>query len=232
MNAERYARQADIVPHETMHNLSVGIAGCGAIGRQLALQLAAMGIRSLLLADFDRVETVNLGPQGWREDDLHQYKVDALRRQLDEINSEMEIGVIRGRFPTTPPDRSIDTLFLAVDSIDARRELVDVYGPREEMSLIVDGRMAGETIRVLTINLEDDSTSGLAAYRNTLFTADQAHRGQCTSRSTIYAASIAAGLMINQFTAFLRQRPTVQDTTLALASLDLVTTGWLGAVNA
>ncbi len=226
--SDRYARQSGLVPRDILQNRTIGIAGCGAVGRQLALQLASMGASSLFLADFDRVETVNLGPQGWREEDVGQYKVDALCRQLDEINAQLEIGVTRGRFPTCPTHATIDVLFLAVDAIETRRELYNAYLQRGAMRLIVDGRMAGETIRVLTVNLEEDSTKSCEAYERTLFTAAQAHHGQCTSRSTIYLANIAAGLMISQFVSFMRHRPMAQDLTLGLGSLDLTST-WAGA---
>ena len=41
---ERYSRQQDIVPEERMAECKVTIVGVGAIGRQVALQLAAMGV--------------------------------------------------------------------------------------------------------------------------------------------------------------------------------------------
>ena len=55
-----------------------------------------------------------------------------------------------------------------------------------------DGRMRGEVIRILTVA---DAPSR-AHYPTTLFAQQEAQVGTCTSRSTIYAASIAAGLMV------------------------------------
>ena len=50
----------------------------------------------------------------------------------------------------------------------------------------------------------------------TLFPQAEATRGSCTSRSTIYAASIAAGLMVHQFTRWLRGLPADNDTLINL----------------
>lgn len=50
----------------------------------------------------------------------------------------------------------------------------------------------------------------------TLFAQSEAQRGSCTSRSTIYAAGIAAGLMIHQLARWLRNLPTDFDTTVNL----------------
>jgi len=43
MDQERYSRQADIVPMEVLEECKITVIGVGAIGRQVALQLTAMG---------------------------------------------------------------------------------------------------------------------------------------------------------------------------------------------
>jgi sulfur carrier protein ThiS adenylyltransferase len=53
-------------------------------------------------------------------------------------------------------------------------------------------------------------------YPRTLFTAEEAHVGSCTARSTIYTASIAAGLMVHQFAKWMRGVPVDADLTLNL----------------
>jgi len=70
-----------------------------------------------------------------------------------------------------------------------------------------DGRMLGEVIRVLVA--ADLNTRRY--YSGTLFPESQAQAGSCTSRSTLYAASIAAGVMIHQFTRWLRSIPVDRD---------------------
>jgi hypothetical protein len=81
----------------------------------------------------------------------------------------------------------------------------------------VDGRMLGETIRVLSAADE----TARRHYATTLFRQSEAQVGQCASRSTIYAASIAAGLMVHQFSRWLRDLPLDPDTTLDLLAGDL-----------
>ena len=72
--------------------------------------------------------------------------------------------------------------------------------------------MRGEVLRILTAV---DSKSR-DHYDTTLFTQAEAQTGACTSRSTIYTASIAAGLMLHQFTRWLRGISTDFDMTLNL----------------
>lgn len=72
--------------------------------------------------------------------------------------------------------------------------------------------MLGEVIRVLAVA----DGLGRARYADTLFPQADAQRGTCTSRSTIYAANIAAGMMTHQFTRSLRGIPVDPDTTFNL----------------
>jgi sulfur carrier protein ThiS adenylyltransferase len=77
--------------------------------------------------------------------------------------------------------------------------------------------MLSEVIRVLAA----DERVGREHYETTLFAQPEAQAGRCTARSTIYAANIAAGLMIHQFTRWLRGLPIDQDMSLNLLSSEL-----------
>jgi sulfur carrier protein ThiS adenylyltransferase len=102
-----------------------------------------------------------------------------------------------------------------VDRISTRRLLWEAL--RDRAALLVDGRMSGEVIRVLA------SAAPLvdAHYATTLFEQADAYAGACTARSTIYAASIAAGLMVGQFAKWLRGLPVDADVTLNLLATEL-----------
>ena len=73
----RFERQAEFVPQERLRDLTATIIGVGAVGRQVALQLAAIGVRRLRLIDFDTVELTNVTTQGYFTDDVGLPKVEA-----------------------------------------------------------------------------------------------------------------------------------------------------------
>jgi sulfur carrier protein ThiS adenylyltransferase len=77
--------------------------------------------------------------------------------------------------------------------------------------------MHGEVIRVLTATEETQRQH----YATTLFHQSEAQVGRCTARSTIYTASIAAGLMLHQFTRWLRGIQVEADLTLNLLASEL-----------
>jgi hypothetical protein len=210
---ERYSRQQDIVPPERIAACQATVIGVGAVGRQVALQLTALGIPYLQLVDFDVVETSNLASQGYLEEDLGQLKVEATAALCKRVNSGAKIIPVAERFR-----RSLEignAVFVCVDKIDVRRLIWEAV--KNTASFYVDGRMSAEVLRILTAC---DSPSH-RHYPTTLFRSEEAFVGACTAKTTIYCANIAAGLMIAQFTKYLRQLPIEPDLQLNLLASEL-----------
>ncbi len=207
---ERYSRQRDIVPPERLAACKATVVGIGAIGRQVALQLTAMGIPWLQLIDFDVVEESNLASQGYLEADLGKLKVQATADLCKQINSRLEVQILPQRFRRSQEIGNV--LFCCVDKIDTRRLIWEAV--KHKVEFFVDGRMSAEVLRIITTC---DSASR-QHYPTTLFTSEEAYTGPCTAKSTIYCANVAAGLMVGQFTKWLREmlvEPDVQVNLLA-----------------
>jgi sulfur carrier protein ThiS adenylyltransferase len=216
--ADRDMRQRDLVPPEPLARSDCTVIGVGAIGRQLSLQLAAIGVPSLQLIDFDTVESVNLASQGYLHDDLGRSKVNATGDLCHQMNPMLEVVEINGRYRRSQQGIG-NTVFCCVDSIETRGLIWNSV--RDRVHFFCDGRMSGEVIRVLTVAGEH----GRDHYPTTLFNPGEAFRGACTARSTIYTANIAAGLMVQQFTRWLRRLPTDNDLQFNLLSSELSVVG-------
>jgi len=80
-----------------------------------------------------------------------------------------------------------------------------------------DGRMSAEVLRVLTAC----DAESRRHYPTTLFRTEEAFVGPCTAKTTIYCANIAAGLMVAQFTKYLRQLPVEADVQMNLLASEL-----------
>jgi ThiF family protein len=216
-SSERFSRQADVVPRARLLACTATVVGTGAIGRQVALQLSAMGVARLQLVDFDRVEASNLASQGYRERDLGQLKVSATADACQALNSELALTPVPRRFR-----RSLEVgnaLFCCVDRIDTRRLLWEAVESRTDF--FSDGRMSAEVVRVVTAC---DRPSRVH-YPRTLFASEDAHTGACTAKSTIFTANITAGLMVEQFSRWLRNLPIDPDLQLNLLSSELTVSG-------
>jgi molybdopterin-synthase adenylyltransferase len=84
---------------------------------------------------------------------------------------------------------------------------------------------AGAGGGIVSGNLTAASLAGYEHYGGTLFPQAEAQAGSCTSRSTIYCASIAAGLMLHQFTRWLRDVPVDTDLSINLLASELNVAG-------
>lgn len=73
----------------------VAVAGLGGLGSQIAIMLARSGVGHLLLVDFDQVDVTNLNRQAYRIPHLGQYKTDAIRSILAEINPYLDVQTCR-----------------------------------------------------------------------------------------------------------------------------------------
>ena len=210
---ERYSRQRDIVPPDRLGECKATVVGVGAIGRQVALQLAAMGIDWLQLIDFDVVESSNLASQGYLENDLNRPKVQTTADMCQQINHKLEVHQVNDRFRRSMEIGNI--LFCCVDSITTRRLIWSAT--KDAMHVFIDARMSAEVLRIITAC----DLASREHYPQTLFAADEAYVGPCTAKTTIYCASLAAGLMLAQFTKYLRHLPPDTDIQLNLLTCEL-----------
>ena len=214
----RDLRQRDLVPPARLAQCHAVVIGVGAVGRQVALQLAAVGVPQMTLIDPDTVAIENLAPQGFWESDLGRTKVEAVAEIAKRQFSEIQITCVPERFRASAvrmwsTNREI-AVFCAVDDIETRKLIWQAV--QEVAGFFVDGRMAAEVIRVLA--------SGRPAvdqlYPKTLFPAREAFQGSCTAKSTIYVASLGAALMVGQLARWLRGWPVVPDQMLNLVAAE------------
>jgi molybdopterin-synthase adenylyltransferase len=214
---DRFERQRDLVPAERLAQLTATVIGVGAIGRQVAMQLAAIGVRHLQLIDFDWVESTNVTTQSYLAGDVGRLKVDATYQAVLAIDPGIDVEVFCDRFRAKHAVG--EAVFCSVDSIGSRAAIWRSVEHR--CRFWADGRMLGEVIRVL-VAADMQSRHHFAS---TLFSPAEAQTGRCTSHSTAYTAAIGAGLMIHQFSRWLRGTAVDADSTLNLLAGELIQVG-------
>ena len=178
---DRFERQRDLVPRSRLQESTATVIGVGAIGRQVALQLAAIGAPRIQLIAFDVVDQTNVTTQGYLLDDDGEPKVVATAAAIRRLDASIDVTPVEDRFRAKLDIGA--AVFCCVDSISARAAIWRSTGNR--CRFWADGRMLGEVLRVLTAC----ETTGFTRYAGTLFPQADAQHGSCTSRSTIYAAS-------------------------------------------
>ena len=213
MSEDRFTRQAGLVPIDQLAETTATVIGIGAIGRQVTLQLAAIGVRRIQLIDFDVVDSNNVTTQGYLATDIGRPKVFATAKVVANLDPSIHVTPVNDRY--RPRQEIGEVVFCCVDSIATRAAIWRSVS--DHCEFWADGRMLGETIRMLTASCRETKSG----YATTLFPAAEAQAGACTSRSTIYSASIAAGLMLHQFSRWLRGLPLDADLTFNLLASEL-----------
>ena len=104
----------------------IHIIGCGSVGSTLAENLARCGVTKMTLWDFDTVEPHNICNQMFRQQDVGKPKVEALKDILTDINPDIVEDL------DIKPDGWKGKLlsgyiFLCVDNIELRREIVEKH---------------------------------------------------------------------------------------------------------
>lgn len=113
--------------HEKVKKATVGIAGLGGLGSNIAISLARIGIGKLLLIDFDVVEPSNLNRQQYFIKHIGMYKTEALEELIREINPFVEVetkNIYLDKSNIVDSFKDVDVIVEAFDNPACKAELV------------------------------------------------------------------------------------------------------------
>lgn len=134
----------------------VAVLGVGALGSKMAMEFACLGVKEMIVADFDVVEEHNLGNQFYFPADIGKQKAEAIAELIAaKTAGGCEVTQLGKIDASNIEDiREATHIFLAFDSFDAR---IDV------LHAIIDSKMLGLTF---------DARLG-AYHGNTAFVGDE-----------------------------------------------------------
>lgn len=115
----------------------IHIIGCGAVGSTIAENLARLGIKELILWDFDEVEEHNIANQMFFISQINKSKMDAVEEICKMINPEI---IIKKKGIYTNEILS-GYLFICPDSIKVRRTILEKNLGNPNILGVFDGRM-------------------------------------------------------------------------------------------
>ncbi|MPM54658.1 Molybdopterin-synthase adenylyltransferase [bioreactor metagenome] len=135
---------------ENLKTKIVGIAGAGGLGSNCAASLARTGVGKLIIADFDVVSEANLNRQFYFYDQIGMPKVEALKENIDRINS----GTILQIHKTKVDESNIALLFASCDVV------VEAFDDAFQKKLLIEFMLANMPDKPLVIG------SGMAGWGN------------------------------------------------------------------
>lgn len=206
MIEEYLVRQSDIIPREVLSQ-PITVIGAGAIGSFAVLALTKMGFFKVKVYDFDQVSDVNMSCQWFRISDIGKPKVKALQDLIfDFTNTNIE--AIDERFDGS---QDLDGIVISsVDSMEVRRLIWNKVKNNKAVSWFIDPRMASEYALSFVMNPSDEKD--IKAYETTLYEDKDAVDEPCTSRSTMYTATMLAGYVAKHVKDLLTGTPYARTT--------------------
>lgn len=107
---------------ERLHNATVMVVGCGAVGSFAIEALARSGIGTIVIVDFDNVDTTNINRQLFALDStVGRPKVDVATSRIHDINPTTTVrayNLFWGR--DTDLDERPDFVIDAIDSVESK----------------------------------------------------------------------------------------------------------------
>lgn len=126
---------------------TVGIAGAGGLGSNVAMTLVRAGVGKLIIADFDVVSESNLNRQFYFRDQLGAKKVDVLKDNLLRINPDVKIEIHNIQLDShniLPLFDSVDVMVEAFDIAEMKEMIIEQFQVNKpSIPLVVGNGMAG-----------------------------------------------------------------------------------------
>lgn len=101
---EAFSRNTKIVESDQMKHMQAIILGGGSVGSFIALELAKVGIGSMILADDDKFAYHNISRHQCGIHDVGKFKVDALEERIMDINPFCKVVTFREQIQHVDPE--------------------------------------------------------------------------------------------------------------------------------
>jgi hypothetical protein len=174
----------------------VTVIGCGAVGSHAALLLAKMGVTNFELWDADVVENHNLSNQAFDVCHLGTPKVDALASVLTRFNPEINVSTNNMFFDSDTCHFPGGPVISAVDSMSARREIMNLCADNFDVSRFYEMRLGFD---FASINFVDNlSTRDVNEFLSTLKDDSDVEEGPCSMRMCTTLVYNAVSIMVHQ----------------------------------
>lgn len=171
------------------NNLHVVLVGAGGIGSATGLGIAKMGVASLDIWDFDKIDVENISTQMYPVSGVGSHKAFALVNMLEIFADDVDFEAFS--FAVEGSDVLNGHIVIsAVDSIAARKAIWEA-AKRGNQRYYLDARMSSEVFQLFAVDMQSDTSwyEGLLKDQHDEDIPDE----PCTAKATIYTALFAAG---------------------------------------
>jgi sulfur carrier protein ThiS adenylyltransferase len=104
-------RLSEIKAH--LSKFRIGIAGAGGLGSNCAVALARSGVGTIVIADFDVIESINLNRQYYFTEQIGKMKTEALKENISHIDPDVQVIAHQKKIDSS----NVAEIFLGCDVI-------------------------------------------------------------------------------------------------------------------
>ncbi|EPU1811167.1 HesA/MoeB/ThiF family protein [Listeria monocytogenes] len=115
---------------QKIEDTTIAIIGCGGLGSANIYNLAALGIKKIILIDNDKVELSNLNRQYiHNHDDLGKFKAQSAQEKVNKLNNNVETVISCKRLDESNIVELLSDADIIIDAVDniETRYLLDEY---------------------------------------------------------------------------------------------------------
>lgn len=128
-----YDRQSGV---ESQADVSTIVIGLGGLGSWIALDLALIGVGTLILVDPDKLEASNLNRTLFKYSQIGQLKTQAIKELILERRPDTIVVTIEDYFNTDILNKySVDYIFDATDNLSTRQMIHDYNQYQKQMQI-------------------------------------------------------------------------------------------------
>jgi len=202
---EDFWRQLDIfVPKDQ----KITVIGAGGIGSWVVLGLVKTGFKVISVWDGDIIEPHNIPNQLFEMDQCGINKALALNYHMPVVTPKTKHW--------EGEDISSTVIVIATDNMEVRKRIVET----QRANLIVDCRIGGEIIRIVSVSLVDYGSK--AYYLDTWYPSGDASDLPCTAQSIADVGFFVGGFACNLIRKFLKDSIVIRELVFSAKTLDIL----------
>jgi sulfur carrier protein ThiS adenylyltransferase len=147
ISREEYFSKRDPSAFPIWQKATIGIAGAGGLGSNIAISLARAGIGTLIIADYDIVTAENINRQQYTLAQIGKRKVDAIAENIRTFNPFIEL--VLHPVKVTPANfcdifEGADLILEALDEAEQKEMLISCWAKNyPDRHIIIASGIAG-----------------------------------------------------------------------------------------
>jgi len=198
-------------------NTSIAVIGCGAVGSKVCVELTKLGL-SYDVYDFDKVEAHNISNQSFNNSDIGLFKVNALNKWVKENEGEIISGYARAFTKEMVKENAYQYIFMLVDDMQTRRDLVMEFFLNPNTKAIIETRMDFTEAHINTITSYKQSKTWIkgAMYENVEYSV-------CGGKTSVsITSSLISSLAVMQLINLLNKKPIKESIVFLMETMEVV----------